>query len=206
MKIHFHRRFFVLAALGVLLAILLSGTVPGHAAEAETGEAPETHTALFKWINFATLLGAGFYVIWKFGRPWFRRNAEMISSAMREAGKARQDSERKMAAIEARLSQLEAEVTAESAEARRESEAERERIRALARSETDKILKAAAAEMEAAGRAAQMELRAFAARLAVEQAEQRIRQQIDARTDAALLTRVIGELYSDRIGAGPRGA
>ncbi len=206
MRIHTHRRIVVLAALGGLLAVLLSGSVPALAAEAEGGEAPEPHTVLFKWINFATVAGAGIYVLWKLGRPWSRRNAEIISSAIRETSKARQDSERKMLAIEARLSQLEAEVTAVRAEARRESEAERERISALAQAETEKIFKVAAAEMEAAGRAAEIELRSFAARLAVAEAELRIRQQMDARTDAALLTRVIGELYPPPKQPSPRRA
>ncbi len=206
MNIHLHRRIVVFLALVVLLAILPGGTLPVRAAEAEGGEAPQAHTELFKWINFATLVAAVIYVVWKFGRPWSRRNADSIATAIREAAKARQDSERKMAAIEARLSQLEAEVDTLHAEARRESEAERERIRALAQSEAERIFKAAAAEMEAAGRAARMELRAQIARIAVEQAEQRIRRQMDARTDSALLTWVIGELYPDKIGAGPREA
>ncbi len=203
MKIHRHPRVVVLLVLGVLVTVLPGGMLPVHAAEAEGTEAPQPHTELFKWINFATLAAAGIYVVWKFGRPWSRRNAESISRAIREAAKTRQDSERKMVAIETRLTQLEAEVAALREEARRESEAERERIRSLAQLEAEKIFKAAAAEIEAAGRAARMELRAFAAGLAIEQAEQRIRQQMDARTDAALLTWVISELYPDRARTGP---
>ena len=203
MKIHRHRRAVVLLAVGLLVMASPGGMLPAHAAEAEGAEAPQPHTELFKWINFATLAAAGIYVVWKFGRPWSRRNAESISRAIREAAMARQDSERKMVAIETRLTQLESEVAALREEARRESEAERERIRALAKAEAEKILKAASAEIEAAGRAARMELRDFAARLAIEQAEQRIRKQIDARTDARLLTWVISELYPDRVGTRP---
>lgn len=203
MKNHRHPSAIVLLMLGLLVAVLPGGVLPVLAAEAESAEAPQPHTELFKWINFATLAAAGIYVVWKFGRPWSRRNAESVSKAIREAAQTRKDSEKKMDAIETRLAQLEAEVAALGEEARRESEAERERIRALAKSEAEKIFKATAAEIEAAGRAARMELRSFAARLAIEQAEQRIRHQMDARTDAALLTWVISELYPDRIRTGP---
>jgi F0F1-type ATP synthase membrane subunit b/b' len=179
----------------VLLAIVLGAVLPAHGAEAEGGEVVQPHTLLFKWINLATLAAAGLLAIWRFGRPWFRRNAETISSAIAQASKARQDSERKLADIEARLGRLEAEVTSLRAEVQKESEAERERIHALAQSEIEKVFKAAAAEMEAASKAAQADLRAYAARLAVAEAELRIRREMDARTDAALLHRVIGELY-----------
>jgi F0F1-type ATP synthase membrane subunit b/b' len=78
---------------------------------------------------------------------------------------------------------------------------EAERIRALAKSDAEKIAVAAKAEIAAAERAARIELRALAAKLAVEGAESllaAIKPTIARRADLRICEHSAGELEQVR--------
>jgi len=80
------------------------------------------------------------------------------------------------------------------AEAKRDAEAEAQRLRALAREEAQKIERAAQAEIAAAERAARMDLKAFAARLAIERAEAVLREELTPKSEAALFEAFVRDL------------
>lgn len=158
-----------------------------RAAEEGDAGAASAPTELFKWINFAIVAAA---VIWVFGKilpSKFRANAEKISSAITKAAAAKAEAERKLKDAEQRLARLEEEVRGLREEALREGAAEAERIRALARSDAEKIGIAAKAEIEAAERAARIQLKALAAKLAVEGAESLLAKQLTPMNQDALI-------------------
>ena len=96
------------------------------------------------------------------------------------------------------MSQKLAKIDSEIQEMRRaaasESAAQAERIRALARTEAERIAQAARAEIVASERAAAMELRGAAARLATEQAAALVRARVNAAAEAGLFRSFILEV------------
>jgi F-type H+-transporting ATPase subunit b len=151
-------------------------------------------TELFKWINFAIVAVA---LIWLFGKvlpPKFRANAEKISSTITKAAAAKAEADRKLRDAEQRLARLEEEVRGLREQAQKDAAAEAERIRAMAKSDAEKIAISAKAEIAAAERAARIELKTLAAKLAVDGAESLIAKQLTPQTQDALVAGFVKSL------------
>ena len=161
---------------------------------AEEGGAAAGATEIFKWINFAIVAGVLIWVFAKILPPKFRANAENISSAITKATAAKAEADRQLRDAEQRLACLEEEVRALRGEAEKESAAEAERIRRLAGSDVEKVGIAAKAEIEAAERAARIELKALAAKLAVDSAESLVAKQLTPQTQDALIAGFVKSL------------
>jgi len=174
--------------------VALFFTVGARAAEEGGSNAAAAPTELFKWINFAIVAAA---LIWVFAKklpPVFRANAEKIGSAISNATAAKAEADRQLKESEQRLARLEQEVRGLREEALREGAAEAERIRALARTDAEKIGIAAKAEIEAAERAARIELRALAAKLAVDGAESLLAKQLTVQNQESLIAGFVKSL------------
>jgi F-type H+-transporting ATPase subunit b len=160
----------------------------------EGGASAAVFTERFKWINFAIVLAA---LIWLFGKvlpPKFRANAENISSTITKAQAAKEEADRKLRDAEQRLARLEEEVRGLRAQAQKDAAAEAERIRALARSDAEKVAISAKAEIEAAERAARIELKTLAAKLAVDGAEALLAKRLTPQTQDALIAGFVKSL------------
>ena len=157
------------------------------AAEQGGAHAAGDPTEIFKWINFSIVAGTLIWVFAKVLPPRFRANAENISSAITKAQAAKAEADRQLKEAEQRLARLEEEVRGLRTEAVKEGAAEAERIRALAKSDVEKVGIAAKAEIEAAERAARLELKALAAKLAVDGAESLVAKQLTPQTQDALI-------------------
>jgi len=180
-----------------IVALLFSALIlaaPAFAQE-ESAAAPENSPTgwIFRWLNFAIVLGG---IIWAFAKaaPYFRARSEAIAAAVAEGTRAREEAEAKKREAEAHLDNLDKEIGALKEQERRDAEAERERIKAMTREEAAKVEHAADVEIAAAERAARLDLKAFAARLAVERAEVLLRGEITARTDSAIVRTFVGDL------------
>jgi len=177
-----------------LLVLSLFTAAQAYASE-ESGGKPTDHAAeIFRWINFAILGGVLIWVFAKLLPPVFHRNAERISSAITKATAEKDDADRRVREAESKLAHLEQEVAALRATAERESAAEGERIRALAQTDAKKVAVAAQAEIEATERAARMELKALAARLAVDGAESLLAKQLTAAAQDSLMDAFVKSL------------
>jgi F-type H+-transporting ATPase subunit b len=115
----------------------------------------------------------------------FRDRTESIRKAMDEAKAASDDAKTRLAAIESRLSRLDSDIAAMRSKAEQEGAAEEARIRAAAEDDKQKIVEAAAQEIDVAAKSARRDLAAYAADLAVQLARQRI--QVDVPADQALV-------------------
>jgi F-type H+-transporting ATPase subunit b len=175
----------VLLALSVLLVYLC---VAANAFAAEEGASSGTATEIFKWINFAIVIGAVVWVFAKVTPPLFRTNAELISSSITKATAAKAEADRLLREAESKIANLEKEVAEIRALAAQESAAEVERIRAVTHSDIQKIGVAAKVEIEAAERAARNELKAMAAKLAVDGAESLLVKQLTPKAQESLVT------------------
>jgi len=177
-----------------VVAVLLCAAISAHAAE-EGGNASAEHaTEIFKWINFAIVAGV---ILWVFGRVLpskFRANAETISSAITKATDAKAAADAQLREAETKLANLQKEVAELRALSERESAAEVERIRAATQSDAKKISAGASAEIEAAERAARLELKAIAAKLAVDGAESLLAKQLTPAAQESLVSNFVKSL------------
>jgi F-type H+-transporting ATPase subunit b len=174
--------------------VLLFAALSAHAAE-EGGSATTEHaTEIFKWINFAIVAGV---ILWVFGKilpPKFRSHADTIGSAITKATAAKAEADRQLREAETKLANLQKEVAELRAFAERESAAEIDRIHALTHADALKISAAAKAEIEAAERAARLELKALAAKLAVDGAESLLAKQLTPQAQEALVSSFVKSL------------
>jgi F-type H+-transporting ATPase subunit b len=179
--------------VSTLVAALLFA-VTAHGAEQGGAAGAETATEIFKWINFAIVAGAILWVCVKKAPGFFRGRAEAIGSAISKAGSAKADADAQLREAETKLANLQKEVAELRSFAERESAAEVERIRAATSFDEQKIAAAAKAEIEAAERAARLELKALAAKLAVDGAESLLAKQLTAKAQEALISNFVKSL------------
>jgi len=92
------------------------------------------------------------------------------------------------------LAGLEAEIAALRADSQRESQAETQRLAGHTASEIAKIQAQSEREIAAAGKAARTELKRYAAELAVNLAEQKIRARMTPATEDGLVRGFVREL------------
>jgi F-type H+-transporting ATPase subunit b len=185
-----NRRMLFFASMFLVVSCT---ALTAHAAE-ESGAAKERATEIFRWINFAIVTSV---IVWVFARklpPWFLKNADTISSAITNATTAKAAADARLREAETKLANLQKEVAELRAFAQREGAGEGERIRALTRSEAQKISLAAKAEIEAAERAARLELKAIAAKLAVDGAESLLAKQLTRQAQESLVTAFVKSL------------
>jgi F-type H+-transporting ATPase subunit b len=176
------------------LLVLLFAVASAHAAEEGGNAATERANEIFKWINFAIVAGLIAWVFLKLTPPFFRKNAETISSAITKATAARAEAERQLREAEEKLARLQQEVAQLRATAQREATAEAERLRAVTQSDVQKVGLAARAEIEAAERAARLELKVTAANLAVDGAESLLAKQLTPQAQESLVSSFVKSL------------
>src|ERR1700738_4543057 len=173
------------------LAVLLLVAVSAHSAEEGGNATTERANEIFKWINFAIVAGLIGWVFLKLTPPFFRKNAETISSAITKATAAKAEADRQLCEAEKKLARLEEEVTQLRATAQREAAAEAARLRAITQSDIQRVSLAAKAEIEAAERAARLELKVITANLAVDGAESLLEKELTPQVQETLVAAVV---------------
>jgi F-type H+-transporting ATPase subunit b len=179
------KRFFLLSAL------LLAATV--HLGAQEQNEKAEP-SAGWKWANFAILAVLLGYGIAKAAPPLFRSRSAEIERGIAEAKAIKQDADRRAAEVEAKTKALGADIERFRTESRAEMQQEGERIRQETAAQIKRLELKAEQEIESAGKTAGRELKSYAAKLALDLAEQRIRARMDAKTEQALVDGYIQDL------------
>lgn len=183
----------------ILLAmILLFGAMTVFAQEKEAAkeEAPEKDMLIWKWANFIILAAGAVYLLNKHAPPFFKSRSTDIQKDIVEAQATKQAAEKRAAEMDVRLSTLGAEIEKFRAQAKIEMEQEAARIRRETAHQIEKLQKQAEQEIESAGNLATKELSAYAAKLSLDLAEQRIRTRLDANTEAGLVDDFTKDLQS----------
>ena len=174
--------------------VLLSSSVLARAAEEGGSPAEQPVGTAFKWIHFVILAGLAYWVFAKLLPPVFRRNADNISAAIAKATAAKAEAEKQLQNAATKLANLEKEIAEFRAIAQREASAEIARLRVITKSDVEKIGLAAGSEIEAAERAARVELKALAAKLAVDGAESLVAKQMTPSVQEALINQFVQSL------------
>jgi F-type H+-transporting ATPase subunit b len=184
----------VLSAAGSVLLVLLFAVAMAHAAEERGNAATEQATEIFKWINFAIVAGLLLWLCLKKGPAFFGGRAAAIGSAITKATSIKAAADTQLHEAESKLANLQKEVAELRAFAEKEAAAEVARIRAVTQSDSQKIAAAAKAEIEATERAARLELKAIAARLAVDGAESLLAKQLTPQAQESLISNFVKSL------------
>jgi F0F1-type ATP synthase membrane subunit b/b' len=192
MKLARRRHWRYIAAMLFAFAWLL---LPALAAAQSAPDASGASAGdVYRWLNFALVIGGIAYLVRKTGAPYFRARAQSISNAIHNAARERAAAERELNEAEKKLARIDLEIQDMRRAAVKELAAQAERIRTLTENEVGRIGQAAGAEIAAAERAARLELRAAAARLATGHAAALVRARMNAATEDALFRSFIQEI------------
>jgi F-type H+-transporting ATPase subunit b len=198
---------FLLGACGA--CVYAQESVPG-AAKTEESKPEESGDKwiVWKWANFAILLPGLGYLISKYLLPpsFFPSRTASIQKGISEAQLTKREAEKRVAEMEGRLNRLGAEIERFRTEAHAEMEQESARIREETRKQIEKLQQQAEQEIEAAGKTARRELKTYAAELALQLAEQRIRARLDTATETALVEGFIRDLKGQDNLTGQKGS
>lgn len=140
-----------------------------------------------RWANFVVLFGALGWLLRKPLRRFFAARTSQIRQAIEAGRRALEEAAARLKEVEARLRNLGAEVEDLKRAAEDALRTERARLLKNAESEAARIRAQAEQEMEALIKAAQAEVKEYAAALAVDLAEKRIRARLTPARQAALV-------------------
>jgi F-type H+-transporting ATPase subunit b len=149
---------------------------------------------LWKWPNFlllAVLLG---YLIKKQGGPFLEERSRQIRESLDAGKKAKAEADALAASVEKKFATLDREISELRAASQADLERETQRIRRDAEAEIKRVEQQTAAEIESLGKRATIELKQFAASLAMDLAEQKIRSRMSPDVQATLLNNFAGDI------------
>ena len=165
-----------------------------EAKEGETHSPEQGGLEAWKWANFVVLAGGIGYLVGKNAGPMFAARSRQIRKDIVEAEAARQEAEARAAAVDRRLTNLEAEIAALREEASREAEAETRRLEEHTAAEIGKIQAHAEQNIAAAAKAARLELKRYSAELAIGLAERKIRDRMTPEAQDTLVRGFVRDL------------
>jgi F-type H+-transporting ATPase subunit b len=136
-------------------------------------------------LDFGIIVAAVVWMMKKNLPGLFRTRNEAIRRSIEEAARVSAEARAKLNEIETRMANLDAEIAQMRSAAEADSRQEEARIVAAAEDDKQRIIATAEQEIAAASKLAQRELKAYAASLAIDLAERRVK--VDAETDRALV-------------------
>jgi F-type H+-transporting ATPase subunit b len=157
---------------------------------------------LWKWPNFVLLAALLGYLIRKQGGPLLAVRSQQIREGLEAGERAKAEAESRAAIVQAKIANLENEIAVLRAAAHADLEKESERIRRDVDSELHRIAQHTAMEIAAAGKQTKLELRQFAAKLALELAEKKVRGQMSPELQATLLNNFTADMSHREAGSG----
>jgi F-type H+-transporting ATPase subunit b len=186
------KRLLLLAVLAFAAALALHAQ-EGAAGEAAKEETPEPSAAL-KWGNFIVLAAGLGYLIGKTVPALYRKRTDEVQRDITEAQAIKKDAETRAAAVDARVQALGVEMEKLRTQSKAEMQQEAERIRQETAQQIARLDAQAAQEIESAGKLARRDLKEYAAKLALELAEQRIRTGATAATESGMVDAFVADL------------
>jgi F-type H+-transporting ATPase subunit b len=145
-------------------------------------------------VNLLIFLAVMFFILRKPLTQAFQNRRGEIIEELKRAKAEKEEAEKRLREIDARLARLDEEVAEIRANAEREAKAEFERLIKQAQDEAERIKAMAEREIEGASKAAHLQLKEFVAAKSVELAENMIRKEIKPEDDDRLITNFAREL------------
>lgn len=162
----------------------------------------EDSIELWKLPNFLLLAGLLGYLIRKHGAPLLEVRSKQIKDSLEAGVKAKAEAEARAAAVQAKMATLDGVIAELRTTAHADLEREADRIRREAESEMSRIEQHTAMEIVSIGKHTRLELRQYAARLAMDLAEQKIRGRMTPDAQATLLGNFTADMAGYASGSG----
>ena len=183
-------------ALSVVAGLLF---VPNFLPAAEeAGNKWGSLLTLGRWFNLALVILVLFWVARKPLAAFCSNRTQSIREQLEEAQKARREAEAKLAEAAERTKHLEDELRDIKAAGEKEAQGEYQRLLAAAEKDADKIIERARQEIDGMTRAAQTELKRHVAALAVQLAEEKIRNEITVEDSDRLFAQFVDQLREEK--------
>jgi F-type H+-transporting ATPase subunit b len=172
------KRVALLALFAIFSFAAFSQDYPEATHASTESHKEEPDNTGWKWANFALLVGAFGYFLAKKGPQFFNARSKEILIGIDEAARMRADAEARAAEIDRRLDNLASEIDALRESAKAEAATEGDRVRQQTERDIAKVQANAEQEIASALKSAQAELRRHSAGLAMELAQQKVRDRI----------------------------
>jgi len=147
-----------------------------------------------KVINFIVLFGGLTFVLYKPLRKFLGERGEAIKDSIHQAKDKKKQAETELAEVNQRLITIKDEVVKIRSDAEKEGAEEKKRIISAARKEVERLKDLTSEEISFLTDTAVQELKEYTARLAISQAEERIKGRLTPRIQAGLIDRSIERL------------
>ena len=157
---------------------------------------------LWKWPNFLLLAGLLGYLIKKHGAPLLTGRSEQIRQNLEAGEKAKKEAEALAAGVQTKIANLDREIAQLRESAKADLESEAQRLRRDAETEMSRIEKHTESEIVSLGKNARLELRQYAAELAMDLAETKVRERMTPTVQSTLLDNFAGDMLSHTSGTG----
>lgn len=176
-----------------LATLFLAVAMAAFAAEeSHHGAAPDLTVS--KWVHFG-ILAIGIGVLWvKFASPAIKERGAEIRKELDQAKKLKAESEARVAAIEKQLGNLSGEIEAFRTESKKMLASEAAKIRTESEQLLTRVKSQTENEIASLTKAASAEVKAEAARLALQLAEQKLAAGLPAETHASLVKNFVEDL------------
>ena len=143
---------------------------------------------IWKFVNLAIFVGLGIYAGKRLKVPdWFKAKREEIRAELIKAEEEKQAALADLTAVETKLVGVDEEKVAIMKAAREEIDVEKNRLAAQGEFEAKKLAAQADGEVTRLGQVARLQLRRFAVDESLRMAEEKLRSQVDPKTDAKLV-------------------
>jgi F0F1-type ATP synthase membrane subunit b/b' len=177
------------------LVLMFSFTLAARAQEQPgAGPVEQPIGIAFRWTHFVIITILVIWLLKSVLPPYIRRNADKISAAISKATAARLEAERQLKEAAAKLAGLQEEIAQFREQAQHDAVAELQRLREIMKIDIERVGIAGKAEIQAAERAARVELKALAAKLAVDRAESLVVKQMTPTLQEAMINNFVRSL------------
>ena len=149
-----------------------------------------------KVINFLILFGGLAYLLYKPLRRFLEKRSSDVEQNRKDAENTRKEAEARLKEVKAQLENIQEEVLQMKKEAEIAGQKEKMRILEETRKETARIKSITQAQIDMYVAAGIKELREYAAELAIERAEERIKKRLTAEAHSLLIDKSILKIKS----------
>ncbi len=147
----------------------------------------------WEWANFAILAAVLAYFGVKLGKPYFAGQTKQINTGLAEARRRREEAEKRSEQVQRKLNNLGSDIENFRAAVLTEQAGQADRMRKQAELDLQRLQATAEQQIDSVGKQARLDLRRHASKLALELAEQRVRE----RMNPALQDELAGQFVAD---------
>jgi F0F1-type ATP synthase membrane subunit b/b' len=153
----------------------------------------------WKFFNLFVFVGVMAYILRRKISEFLAGRRDAIKQELLDAKQRRERALAQLAAADAKLTQLDADIQSVHEHAKQEAKSERERLAAATQRDLEKMDQQARREMETADKVARKQLRQFFANKSIEVARNTVRTEMKPEDEVLLIRESIGELRRTRV-------